>query len=319
MAVLFAATIFLTTCTKEQSDVRFNAKLSTSQYLDIKSDSATVVGFVVASGSGFTEKGVCYDTVTAPTTEKSKVVYTGESKTATFNVILSGLLYTTKYYARAYAFYAGGTIYGEEVSFTTLPALPILTTSEMSKIGGTSATGGGNVTNNGGADVTARGICYGKSHNPTISDSKTNNGKGTGEFVSTIISLEGVTTYYVRAYATNSAGTGYGPEVTFTTLVSKPVVTTIAVTGITQVFAVSGGEVTKDGGDGNTVRGIVWSTTSNPTITSNVVTDGGTGKGSFISNISGLTAFTTYHVRAFATNSAGTVYGKDILFITLAK
>lgn len=317
LAVLVTATIFFAACTKETSNVRLAPKLSTSQVLNVKSDSATVVGFVVAAGDGFTERGVCYDIATAPTPAKTKVIYSAQSTTATYNVTLSGLAYATKYYARAYAINANGTIYGEEVTFTTLPVVPTLTTATITAITGNSASGGGNVTIAGGANVTARGICYGTSHNPSVSGSKTANGTGTGAFVSALASLKGNTAYYVRAYATNSAGTGYGPEVPFTTLIDLPLVTTTAVTGITKVAAVSGGNVSYDGGGTVTARGLAWGTSANPT-TAGTIIDGGTGTGAFVSNLTGLTLFTTYHVRAYATNSAGTAYGSDIQFTTLA-
>ena len=120
LAILVTASILFAACTKENADVRLDPKLSTSQLLNVTSDAATVVGFVVAQGSGFTEKGVCYGLATAPTTANTKVVYSGEATTATFNVTLTGLAYATKYYARAYATGASGTIYGEEYNFTTL-------------------------------------------------------------------------------------------------------------------------------------------------------------------------------------------------------
>ena len=311
LIVLFTATMVFASCKKEQSNVRLNPKLATSQVLNVKSDSATVVGFVVASGDGFSERGVCYSTQTGPTTSDSKVAFTDQVTKATFNVKLSGLAYATVYYARAYAINANGTIYGDEVTFTTLPVVPTLTTAAITAITGNSAAGGGNVTVGGGADVTVRGICFGKNHNPTVSDSKTANGTGTGAFVSALTGLKGNTVYYVRAYATNSAGTGYGPEVTFTTFVDLPVVTTTAVTGITKISAISGGEVTYDGGGTVTARGLAWGTASNPTISGTII-DGGTGIGVFVSNIAGLVLNTTYHIRAYATNSAGTAYGPDI-------
>jgi len=312
VAIVFAS------CKKEQSNVRLDPKLATSQVINIKSDSATVVGFVVATGDGFSERGVVYNTQTGPTTSDSKVVFSDPVAKATFNVKLSGLAYATKYYARAYAINASGTIYGDEVTFTTLPVVPTLTTAAITLVTGNSATGGGNVTVGGGADVTARGICFGKNHNPTVADTKIANGTGTGAFISALASLKGHTIYYVRAFATNSAGTGYGPEVTFTTLVDLPVVTTTAVTGITKVAAVSGGEVTYDGGGTVTARGLAWGTTASPTIAGTTIVDGGTGIGVFVSNLTGLTLFTTYHVRAYATNSAGTAYGSDVQFTTLA-
>jgi len=220
LAVLIVATIFIGACTKEKSDVRLAPSLATAQVLNIKSDSVTVVGYVVAKGDGFSEKGICYNTATAPTIANSKVVYTGTATTATFSVKIGGLAYATKYYTRAYATSAAGTIYGEEYSFTTLPVIPTVTTAAITLITGTTATGGGNVTVTGGADVTARGICYGTSLNPTTANSKVATGTGAGVFVSLLSKLEGLTKYHVRAYATNSAGTAYGADVIFTTLVS---------------------------------------------------------------------------------------------------
>lgn len=94
---------------------------------------------------------------------------------------------------------------------------PTVTTSSISNITSSSATGGGNVTAQGSSAVTARGVCWSTSQNPTINNSKTNDGTGTGSFTSSITGLSPSTQYYVRAYATNSAGTSYGSQVSFTT------------------------------------------------------------------------------------------------------
>jgi starch-binding outer membrane protein SusE/F len=317
MAFLVMATIFIAACTKESSDVRLDPKLATTQVTSITSSAATVAGFVIASGDGFSEKGICYGIAPAPTTSQSKVLYTGADTKATFKVTLSGLDYATKYYARAYGISADGTIYGEEVNFTTLPVVPTLTTAEITSITGISAVGGGEVTISGGADVTARGVCYGTSPNPTVAGSKTTDGDSLGVFTSNLTGLNGFTTYYARAYATNSAGTGYGPEVIFKTLVGLPTVTTTAVTEITKISAVSGGNVTNGGGATITARGLAWGLSANPTTDDDII-DGGTGTGEFVSDLTGLTLYTTYHVRAYATNSAGTAYGNDVSFTTLA-
>ena len=103
---------------------------------------------------------------------------------------------------------------------TTVPVagMPTVTTTAISEIDKNTATGGGNVTADGGATVTARGICWSTSQNPTLSDSHTTDGTGTGSFTSAMTGLTANTTYYVRAYATNSAGTAYGEQVSFTTL-----------------------------------------------------------------------------------------------------
>lgn len=95
--------------------------------------------------------------------------------------------------------------------------VPIVTTSSVINISQTTALCGGNVTSAGTSTVTARGICWSTSSTPTISDSKTTDGSGTGGFTSSLTGLTAGTSYYVRAYATNSAGTSYGSEQSFTT------------------------------------------------------------------------------------------------------
>lgn len=95
--------------------------------------------------------------------------------------------------------------------------LPTVTTTAISNIQRTTASGGGNVSSDGGATVTARGVCWSTSSNPTTANSKTTDGSGTGSFTSSITGLLPNTTYYVRAYATNSVGTAYGANETFKT------------------------------------------------------------------------------------------------------
>jgi uncharacterized protein (TIGR02145 family) len=95
--------------------------------------------------------------------------------------------------------------------------LPVITTTQISHISDTSATSGGKIINNGGDEIIARGICWSLSTNPTTTNNKTNSGTGTGLFIDHIGPLTPGTTYYVRAYATNSAGTAYGNEEVFVT------------------------------------------------------------------------------------------------------
>jgi len=195
---------------------------------------------------------------------------------------------------------------------------PVLTTTAVSSITTNSASSGGNITKDGGATVTTRGVCWNTSGNPTTANSKTSNGSGTGSFSSSITGLSSSTTYYVRAYATNSEGTAYGNQVSFTTLAPAnviPTLTTTAVSSITTNSASSGGNITSDGGATVTARGVCWNTTGNPTTANSKTTDG-SGTGSFSSSITGLSANTTYYVRAYATNSAGTAYGNQVPFTT---
>jgi hypothetical protein len=99
-------------------------------------------------------------------------------------------------------------------------AVPTITTTAVSSITGNSVASGGNITSEGGALVTASGICWDTLPNPTIGDSIIPNGADAGVFISSIEGLSLGTTYYIRAYATNSVGTAYGAQVSFTTALS---------------------------------------------------------------------------------------------------
>lgn len=203
------------------------------------------------------------------------------------------------------------------------PTLPTVTTTAASAITATTASSGGNVTADGGATVTARGIVYATTSNPTLSNSVVNSASGTGVFTSNLTGLTANTLYYVRAFATNSAGTAYGNEVTFTTSAAAgglPVLTTTAVSGIGSTSAVSGGNVTNAGGTGLTIlaRGLVYGTSPSPTLANSVLTDGTAGTGSYSGVINGLLPSTQYYIRAYATNQNGTEYGNEFSFTTLS-
>jgi plastocyanin len=201
---------------------------------------------------------------------------------------------------------------------TNEPAKAVLTTAAVTDISETGAVSGGNITDDAGSDVTARGVCWGTIVNPTVGGTHSTDGTGIGTFSSTLTGLTAGTVYYLKAYATNSAGTSYGDEVTFTTNSSPlPVLTTTAVTSVTGSAAVSGGNITDDRGGNITERGVCWSTVINPTISDSRTSDG-TGKGEFISNLTNLAGATKYYVRAYATNSFGTSYGNEVNFTTMA-
>jgi len=294
-------------------------KLVTAPATAVTITTATLGGTSISDGGAtISAKGVCWGITTNPTTSNSKT--SNGTGTANFVANLTGLTGSTKYYARAYATNSAGTAYGDNVSFTTLAAItaPVLTTTDASSIGLTSAYSGGNITSDGGASVTVRGVCWGSTASPTTSNSKTTDDLGVGTFTSKLTPLTAGTLYHARAYATNSIGTSYGNEITFTTLTTAttPTITTTTVTGIAMTTAVSGGSISFDGAANVTDRGVCWGTTANPTIALATKTSDGNGTGTFVSNISGLTAGVLYHVRAFATNSVGTAYGADLTFTT---
>ena len=194
--------------------------------------------------------------------------------------------------------------------------IPSLVTINVTDISSGSFTSGGLVFSSGGDPVVSRGICLSTQRDPTIADTKTVDGTGKGSFTSTISGLMAGTTYYIRAYATNSIGTGYGNQYVITTTgesISLISLTTTTVSSVTSTTAVSGGNITSDGGSAVTGRGVCWSTTTGPSTANNITTDG-TGTGIFTSAITGLTPGITYYVRAYATNISGTFYGNEVTF-----
>jgi uncharacterized protein (TIGR02145 family) len=199
-----------------------------------------------------------------------------------------------------------------------LARIPDILTTPVTDIKVASMTSGGNITSDGGATVTSRGVCWGVRLNPTSSDSTTIDGDGTGQFISSIARLSGNTIYHVRAYATNSVGTAYGADILFSTNFTFPTITTSPIYAITSSTATSGGNISSDCGAPVTARGVIWSTNPDQTIDNNITSDGA-GTGSFTSNISGLNEGTTYFVRAYAINNAGTGYGLTISLTTLGQ
>ena len=285
---------------------------------DITTNSALLKGSINIENKSLTEKG--FILYIDESTSMKYVVSGNEMGEYSHQVENLGDGQTYRY--EAYMICNAETVYGGEKTFTTLqipdPESPVVTTSDVTDVTQNTAVSGGNVTDDGGSSVTARGVCWSTSQNPTVSDNHTTDGNGTGIFTSNITNLTANTTYYVRAYATNEKGTSYGEQKSFTTLqnIELPTVTTADVTDITQNTAMSGGNVTDDGGATVTARGVCWSKDPNPTIDNSFISNG-SGIGGFIIEISGLTSATTYYVRAYATNEKGTSYGEQKSFTTL--
>lgn len=316
--VLILSYSFISGCKKEP----VLPTVTTGEMSQITENSASGSGNATADGGAeITLKGICWSTTPDPTILNGFINAT-TTGIGSYNCNLIALTPNTQYYVRAFATNEVGTAYGNSVTFTTLEAeipedAPVVSTVEVSEVFATTAVSGGVVTSDAGSTVTARGVCWSEGTTPTISDSKTVNGTGAGSFTSNITGLNDGTTYYVRAYATNANGTGYGSAMSFTTLtIGNASVATVAATGVTATSAISGGNVTDDGNSDITARGVCWSTAQNPTI-SNSFTTNGTGTGSFTSNITVLDDATTYYVRAYATNANGTSYGNQISFTTL--
>jgi hypothetical protein len=289
---------------------------------ELTASSALCGGNIINDGgSPIKLRGVCWSTSENPTTGANQNS-TDSSSIGLFSSRLTGLTANKKYYARAFAVNNLGTAYGEQVSFTTLPAsLPVINTSSPAGITRNTVTIGGSIPDDGGSSIISRGICWSGSPDPTADqNSKTENGSGIGNFEVVITGLNAGKIYYARAYAINSPGISYGNQVTFTTLKAElPSVSTMPADGITQYSAQCGGNVTSDGGEAVTARGICWSISENPTVLLSTKTIDGAGTGLFRSGITGLKSNTTYFVRAYASGNEGTAYGNQTEFKTPMK
>ncbi len=312
LATLISSVTIINSCKKDP----VIPTLTTTDITNITVTSLVSGGSITKDGGAtVTERGVCYGTSSGPLASGNHT--TDDSGAGSFVSDVTGLAPNTLYYIRAYATNSAGTAYGNEITVTTTPiVVPTLTTVDVSSVTLTSAVSGGNITSGGNDSITVRGVCWATTTGPTIANDKTTDGTGKGSFISNLTGLQSGLTYYLRAYATNSAGTAYGNEISFNTAaVTIPTLLTASVTSITLTSAVSGGDITADGGGSVTARGICWNTVTGPTL-ANSTTSNGTGTGSFASNLTGLTAGTTYYIRAYATNSAGTAYGNEVPFTT---
>ncbi|MBU1014205.1 MAG: hypothetical protein KKG99_14500 [Bacteroidetes bacterium] len=311
---IILSSIIYVSCKKEVAKVI--PAIKALAVTNITANSATSGGEVTADGGApVTARGMCWSLNQNPTTVDTKT--SNGSGIGSFTSSITDLTPGTTYYIKAYAINSVGTSYSSQSTFTTLALAPVLTTTDLTAVTSTSANSGGNISNDGGSPVTARGVCWTTTQNPTIADSKTTDGTGTGEFTSSITGLTPGSTYYIRAYATNSIGTSYGNQISTTTTAILPTVATTPVTAIASTTATSGGNITDDGGAAITARGVCWSITQNPTIADNKTTDG-TGTGVYTSSMTDLTPGATYYIRAYATNSIGTAYGNQITITTLA-
>ena len=293
--------------------------VTTNAVSSVTSTGATLNGDVYANGAS-TEVTFEYGTTTSygtsVTAVQSPVTGTG---TASVSYSLTGLTPNTTYHFRVVGVNTAGARYGTDLTFTT-SAVPTVTTQDVSGISSTTAMGNGNITALGTPNPTAYGVCWSTSANPTTSDSKVDKGaaSSTGAFTANMTGLTANTTYYVRAFATNTEGTSYGTEVSFTTTAIAPTATTNAASSVSQTGATLNGTVNAN--NANTTVTFEYGTTasygSSSTAAQSPVT--GTNATSVSSAISGLTPNTTYHFRVKSVNTAGSTYGDDTMFTTSA-
>ena len=196
---------------------------------------------------------------------------------------------------------------------------PTVETSEITEITGTTAKSGGGINDEGSGPIISRGVCWNTIVNPTIANNKTSDGTVAGSFTSSISGLNGATEYFVRAYATNEAGTGYGTSVTFKTLGEAPSTTTLQASDITTTTAILHGNINPN--YLSTVITFEYGTATSYGNSATAIQSPLTGNTNtdVFATLSGLTPGTTYHFRIKAINELGTSYSADMSFTTLGQ
>jgi Concanavalin A-like lectin/glucanases superfamily len=310
--------ITFTGCKKEEPAKL--AVVSTTPVTNITTTTAASGGRIASDGGALiTASGVCWGIAANPATSDSKT--TDGAGTGQFVSEITGLTTGLTYHVRAYATNSVGTAYGYDFVFVTIGLAPSGVTEPVTNISTTGATLNGIV--NANYLSTAVTFEYGPTTNygSTITASKS---PLTGDTVTSVsVSITGLTlgtTYHFRVKAVNELGTTYGADMSFSSLspANLPTLSTTAVSSILFNSAVSGGIISSDGGAPITAKGVCWGTTANPTIELSLITNDGIGTGTFISDFEGvLLSFTTYYLRAYATNRVGTTYGNQISFTTL--
>jgi hypothetical protein len=266
---------------------------------------------ILGSLSTVTSSGIVYGTSPNPTVANSTIILGSSVGT------LTGLTPSTTYYVRAFARNSLGIAYGNEITFTTkaLQKASLITTA-LNNISPNSLRLGGIISSDGGSSIIVRGVVYGTSPNPTTANNLKLIGSGSGSYFTDITGLTTLTTYYVRAFASNAAGIEYGNEISITVpYTSLPILTTTTASNINPTTVTCEGNISSDGNLNVNLRGFAYGTSPNPTVANSTIILG-SGVGTFSGTLTGLTPSTTYYVRAFASNFLGTTYGNEISFTT---
>ncbi|HPR33069.1 MAG TPA: T9SS type A sorting domain-containing protein, partial [Prolixibacteraceae bacterium] len=288
---------------------------------NISSYTAKLNGEVTSDGGAAITRRGFYWSSTNSSPNATDDVETLPGTTGEFSFDLAGLNPETTYYYRAFATNSEGTSIGEVLQFSTLvqKSPPTCATLDASDITTTSAKLKGNVSSDGNATINRRGFYWSSTHaSPNATDDVETLPGTTGEFSFDLAGLNPETTYYYRAFATNSEGTSIGEVLQFSTLVQKspPTCATLDASDITTTSAKLKGNVSSDGNATITLRGFYWSSThASPNASDHVQTVSGT-TGSFSFNLNGLSQSTTYYYRTFAINSEGTGIGEVKHFAT---
>ncbi|MCM1555826.1 MAG: carboxypeptidase regulatory-like domain-containing protein [Bacteroides sp.] len=301
--------------------------VNVAEATNVTATTAILHGEITNFGNpSITERGFVYTTETVATLEntieKLTVAVTGDKE---YSIQVRNLELGKTYNVRAYASNILGVVYSSNsVKVTPEATLPAVQTEPVSSINIANGTAifNGNVFEEGDPAYTERGFAYGMVPNPTVDDTKKIvSGNGVGKYSANISDLLEGKVYYVRAYATNANGTAYGENMQFNLIAKMPVVSTHEVTNvnIAQGKATFNGFVDSLGDLGYSERGFVYAESHNPTIDDTKILSSGNGLGAFSVNVSNIEEGKMYYVRAYLTNTKGTVYGQEISLNFTAK
>lgn len=209
----------------EEDFITLTPTVTTQAVTDILSTTSTGNGnTTITGGQNSTKRGVCWNTTGSPTVANDKSEEIGSFGTGAFTRPMTGLNPNITYYVKAYIYNLTNYYYGAEVSFTTLKTTPTVTVQTPTDLAETTVTANGNITASGGENATVRGFKYGLTQTDTW-DAHTDGSFPIGAFTKGLTGLDANTTYWIRAYATNSIGTSYSGWIQFQTAASGTIPT----------------------------------------------------------------------------------------------
>lgn len=289
-------------------------KVITAPVLDITINTAQSGGEIINTGGGYIyDKGLCWSLTENPDLQNNYFSL-GQGSDA-FTFVIDSLELNTRYHVRAYALNQVDTAFGQNLSFTTLIALPEVETGVVESITSSTAKLYGKVTYDGAGNILSRGFCWDTSQNVDTTHTHQTAGNGMGEFSLIVAELEHNTEYYYKAYAINEAGLTYGEEKVFATLIGKPILDGIGSDELADNSVLINSRIESTNGWPIISAGICWSTDNNPDLNdSSMASDDLYNR--FRVRAINLVSETTYFIRAYAVNEGGVSYSPELSITT---
>jgi uncharacterized protein (TIGR02145 family) len=313
--LLFSALLLLAANGCEKREFIELVEMKTGAADEVLATSARLGGAVVDAGPGIEDYGICLSEQANPTVNDARHSLGSASAPGNFSLVADQLKPGTQYYFRAYAFSKGRSVYGDAAGFRTMSGVPRINTLEPWGHSPNAIMAGGRIEDDGGAPITARGLCWNASGNPeAVKDATLTDGaSGTGSFALKVEGLQQDKTYHIRAWAANAVNTWYGETRSF--ILKKPEVITLEAGEITPTSARLQGTANAHGA--SAAVAFEWGETIAYGNTVSATPDSITGSmaTSVSAVLTGLIPGVTYHFRIKGTNSVGSTTGENKNFI----